>query len=274
MSQSIISFERSTCKISLQLPLLLKKTLTEPSTIFEECGASLKTKQVLSSPYINKYESTNSTSNCDVDDEVKVVPDNNQKLRLKLKKRVRLESEEDYTAVICLLNLQNKRQRISEKIQFGAASQTYPTIIEKKEKSHKLDQITLEKQETVETGNLQENIPALTQTSSEQSIIIKLPSLTQHTQLSQALSYGSEPIGAGVSGIQDQMTIVGNVGAGVTPNQEFFNSHFTIQPTINNQYYSNPTFVQQQINQNHYANTFDLMGLQAQYLQYNNLLLN
>jgi hypothetical protein len=67
-------------------------------------SSEVKTQQVLSSPSFNKYDSTTSTSHCDAEDEVRENT-SNMKLRMRLKKRVRLESEDEYSAVICLLNI-------------------------------------------------------------------------------------------------------------------------------------------------------------------------
>lgn len=53
-----------------------------------------KTKNLRSTPISNKYESTNSTSNCD-DEELRIHSKAKQRLRLKLKRSTKLVSSEE-----------------------------------------------------------------------------------------------------------------------------------------------------------------------------------
>lgn len=70
-----------------------------------------KNQKALSSPARTRYESTSNTSHCD-EEETQEWRDN-RKLRMKLKRRVQLECDEDYDMVLHLLNLRNKRQKTS-----------------------------------------------------------------------------------------------------------------------------------------------------------------
>lgn len=104
-----------------------KRRNTKKNQLSQKVEATLKSSSkndLRSSPSFIKYESTNSTSNCD-DEELKINLKGKEVLRLKLKRKINFNTEDEYDAALCLITLK-RRHRSSD-------------IGDEKEKSLKVD---------------------------------------------------------------------------------------------------------------------------------------
>ena len=81
-----------------------------------ESKESLKAVDLRCTPISNKYESTNSTSNCD-DEELRIQSKGKERLRLKLKRKAHFSNEDEYAAALCLISIKRKYRPSSPQVE-------------------------------------------------------------------------------------------------------------------------------------------------------------
>jgi hypothetical protein len=81
-----------------------------------ESKQSLKGVDLRCTPVSNKYESTNSTSNCD-DEELRIHCKGKERLRLKLKRKAHFNNDDEYAAALCLISIKRKYRPSSSQVE-------------------------------------------------------------------------------------------------------------------------------------------------------------